>query len=886
MHQSIRSLFLGSFAVLSTALLVGRAAAQIPDDDRLTISGEFMPGQVVVQKTGTVYALKYRGLTDGVEYQIDVADPGVHGGLVKVYEKYSDSFPIATGGVIFRDYADHLYLPTTLVQYSTLTNEYIAGNSVVLEYTDTPHLSGVHHRRHTYTLTGKALSVTIEDTDHNTAYFSNYMGMYIGPTQGTENARVVQMQGTLVTPIILFQNGARHWYLGATLDFFQSNASDWLMPDPMVLPTGVDSINFSTNTASRYYRNSAGQLSAPLKDTWTCAISQHVRDVFVEPTQPPSPYRELLEHRTVVLLAEESTTWNNYKTHLQQFKNWGMDDIAAYTFDYWTSSATDAPAPGNQGPDWYPARDPSSFTSLAATARAQGIPLAVYTAFATMPATAPSWVYDPSHIARKDTGAYKTSIQLGTPLMATTAAGIHARREAQSLKQAYDLTAGYLDIQSYAAPSHGADGDHLDQTAGSPWARTMRDAFIAQKSWMRDMTDTFAGPLLGEGSIGTYTSNTEWLWAGYCDSVQRVINTGGFVDAAHQPLNDPDSPTLWPVIPEYELRVVAKTQCNHGNGFYARFFSRSDTGMTSQSTGLPNYPLSEAALDRYRLYEITYGKTSFFETNGQYNGLGNMLRFADMLKEYYMVRALQSRYLDSPVQTIKYMYQGALWNFDHIIAQTETTDTFRDPKIRMTYTNGLEVYVNHSTTNWVVTVGGVLYTIPQDGFVAYQPAAPAPFLAFSAIPPTTGGKRIDYCYAPGEYECFDGRGQVGSYGNINTGTVKRLEVQNFVRGLNVQELTDGSIQVNNGAAPSVVSVDIIAPANLVPTQRATAKAVAHYNNGAFRDVTTLVHWNSSNTGVATINDGGALIGVTPGQISLSTTAFQGVTPTAQSIDVN
>jgi hypothetical protein len=411
----------------------------------------------------------------------------------------------------------------------------------------------------------------------------------------------------------------------------------------------------------------------------------------------------------------------------------------------------------------------------------------------------------------------------------------------------------------------------------------MHDAILADKQWMRAMQDTLEGPLMGEGSIATQGSNHEWLWAGYCDSVQRVINTSAGVSAWQLALNDPRSPTVWPVIPEFELRVMKPLQCNHGNGFYDRFFSRSDSGMV-QSNGTPIYPLSEAALDRYRAYEVTYGHASFFMTSGPFGSPGNMLLYADMIKEYYALKALQERYLDAPLANVRYFHNGALASFETVLFQTETTDSFRDAQVRLAYESGLVVYVNHAMTNWNVSANGVAYSIPEDGYLAFEPSSA--FLAFSAIPPTTGGQRIDYCLSPGNYEFFDGRGVVNSYGGIDTLGVKRLKVVNFVRGLTVSEAATGAIQVLAGNAPSIVAIDIVGPSSCSAGERATVKAVAHYANGASRVVTTLVDWSSSNPAAATVNEGGALIGVASGLASITTTSFQGVAPSPLAVVVN
>lgn len=873
MRQQFAAIGFGLFFVAAT---LSSATAQDPANDRLTLLGESAPGRVKVEKVGTVYSLKYRGSTDGYEYQIDVGHIDVQRGMIRLWERYSDCYPMVAGGPTFRGSTGAGYLPVNLAPHATLTNHYINGKSVILEYTDNVPGSGVHHRRHTLTLTGKVLSVTVEDLDQSLVYNGNYSGMYMGPTSGTEDVRTIPMQGALSTPLFMFQNGADHYFFGGILDIFQSNASDFLLPDVATLAQGGNSINFTMHTSSRHYPTTTGQLSAPLKDTWNFAISSSLADVLMTPTQTASPYRELLEHRTIVLLAEGTTPWSNYQSHLSQFAAWGMDDIAAYCFHYWSSSADDPPAPQNQGPDWSPAKDPGNFTALGTAARNLGMPLGVYTSFAAMPNTAPSWVYNPGDISRTNTGAYKVSTQNGTPLIAISASGIHARREAQSIKQNYGLSAAYLDIQSYASPSHGADGDHIDQLMVSPWAKTIGQGVLDQKRWMRDMTDILEGPMLGEGSIATFASNREWLWGGYCDSVQRVINSGNYKKAFQQPLNDPHSPTLWPVIPEFELRVMAPLQANHGNGFYDRFFSRSDTGMTNASTGLPNYPLSRAALDRYRIYEITYGHTSFFMTSGAFGVVGNMLGYGDMLREYYLGRALQARYLDSPVRTIQYLHNGLLSSFEKVFFQTESVDTFRHPKLRIAYKNGLEIYLNHGPSSWNVTAGGVAYTLPEDGWVASQPSSG--FVAFSAIPPGTGDQRIDYCFAPGEHEFFDGRGNVSGYGSINTGTAKRIKLSNFIRGITVQEPTANSIQVINGVTPVIASIEIVGDPSIVIGDRVPLKAIAHFTNGAFRNVTTLVNWSSTNPGVSTINEGGALIGFAIGQTTITTSSFQGFAP--------
>ena len=343
------------------------------------------------------------------------------------------------------------------------------------------------------------------------------------------------------------------------------------------------------------------------------------------------------------------------------------------------------------------------------------------------------------------------------------------------------------------------------------------------------------GPIAGEGSIATDVSSRVWMWAGYCDSVQRVINSASGLSGGNlHPAGSPLAPTNWPVIPEYEVRVMSRIQANHGNGYFDRFFGKSDgPGIVDMQTGFPIIPLTEAALDKYRAYVLTYSKMTHFECNGPYNGLGNYLTFNGMLKSYYLCLALQKRYYEGAVAQIEYMYQGQLQTFESIVFQTETCDTFRHPQIKETFSNGVELYVNHSPSAWSITADGVAYVIPEDGFVAVQPGTG--FIAFSAIPPSTGGQQIDYCYAPNEYEFFDGRGAISGYGNLDTAGVNHLKFLNFVHNVTGTETVSGAITLSNGTPPTVVRVDIVpAQLTILARKRRGMKAIATYSSDADR----------------------------------------------------
>ena len=863
---------IAALAVLTATIAVPAAAQR--RGEQITTTGSQAIGTVTVGQTGSVYWLRFSG-DETIEYRIDTAIPEVREGIIRIHEASSDSWPLHYAQVFFRDPAGETHSGYWLRTFAHLDSVTVGTDSVVFDFTDdiSSYGWGVHHRRYTYELEGKNLRIRVEDRDKKTAYKGNYAGVYLAQTEGTEDPRYIEMQGALMSGITMFRNGGQSWFVTQMLDLYATNAAGYVIDRQA--PGGSSFINNIWTGHTNYKPTSGNNTNCGwLDDTYNLTVSSRLRDVLVAPSQGPSPYRGLLTGRTMINLAGSS--WQSYSQYWPLLEQWGMDEVAGYFFS-WSAPVPGSGGAANIGPTWHPANDPGNFASMVQSGVARGYLLGGYMAFNLLPGYTPGYAYDSSHIARDQNGNWKWTVQSPAyPTIAESASRFHAERETQLFKQHYGGNLAYLDIQSYASPSGGSDGDHLDQTFGAPWARNLSTAIRDRKKWITKMQDTLEGPLVGEGSISGAGSNLEFLWAGYVDSVQRCINTGGSEYAANLPAGSPMAPTNWPVIPEYEWRVMARIQANHGNGFPDRFFGRSDgPGMVDMNTGQPIYPMTEPALDRYRLYEITYGKTAFFGSVGSGNGFpSNGMYHADMIKEHYMMNALQELYYGGRVRTIQYMWNGSLQPFEAIFQQTGTTDSFRHPQLRVTFSNGLEMWLNHSTTPWNVTVAGVSYTIPEDGFVCAQPSTG--FVSFSAAAPGTGGQRIDYCYAPHRYEFFDGRGAVGGYGNISTGGTNRLRLQNFVHERTVWENSSGGIQTSQGTPPACVRVDVL-PSNIevIKGKRAGFRAIATYSNGAVRNVTSLVDWSTANGGVAQINDGAALTGTGFGQTQVSVTSFQG-----------
>jgi hypothetical protein len=868
----------GSLRLLGLSIFIALATVSTSSADQYIQLGANAAGVVTVSQSGSVYTLRFDG-DETIQYQIDLSQPLVAQGLIRVYEASSDCWPRYDAALGYRDGNGLEHSIGFISGYATLTGQSMTSDSVILDFTDdfTSFGEGIRHRRTTFRLHGKMLSIRVQDMDQSLSYRRNYIGVLPGTSEGFDSPQILPLMGAISTPTIHFRNGSKHYYFSDILDFANTNASDYgQSQNPKKPGATTTSLAYNFQTWDMYKPLSDNQsIAAPVDDTFQITISSTVSDTFVTPTHTASPYRTLLTDRMVLLLG--SNIWANYPPLWNQLDQWGMDNIAGYFFD-WTAELPDPPSPTNVGPDWWPPVDPSGFTTAMLQGVAKGYLLGAYNAFNLMPTSAPVGVYDPSQIARDQNGAPKMSLQYaGIPAIASTASGLHAASEGASLHSNAGASMAYLDVQTYASPTRGADADHVDQTVGSPWAKTLKQAIADQQTWMRDMQDLFQGPLLGEGSINGYGSNYEFLWAGYCDSTQCVLNTGSGIPNAQIPNTHRGkllSPTGWPVTPEIEWRIFAPLQVNHGNGFPERFFSPPDGPSMVTPAGLPIYPMTTPALDRYRIFELTYGKSGFAQSNGLVSLSGSYMSNPDLVREYHMTNALQARYTQNPPTRIEYLDGGAFKGFQRIVEVTNSLDSFRDPKIRLTFANGLVMWLNHNAAPWNVTANGIAYTIPEDGFVAAQPSTG--FVCFSAIPPGTGGNRIDYCLAPESYEFFDGRGVVGGYGGQSTSS-NGASWTAFTRGRTFHETgIDTIVQVGPSSPPTLLHVEVRPPSVSIPAlARVGFQAFAIYSNGSQRDVTKLVTWSTGAPSVATVNNGAALTAINPGQTTVSVSAYQG-----------
>jgi hypothetical protein len=158
--------------------------------------------------------------------------------------------------------------------------------------------------------------------------------------------------------------------------------------------------------------------------------------------------------------------------------------------------------------------------------------------------------------------------------------------------------------------------------------------------------------------------------------------------------------------------------------------------------------------DAYRATEIALGHAGYVSNYRIKPGLrgipfpgGSALT---AVREYYMLRALQELYLETPVRAIAYRHGGEMLPLAEVL---RAGADLVDAQVRIEYANGLTVWVNRARrVAWIVDAGGERWELPPSGFLALAPKQR--LVAYSA---SIGGQRTDYC-ASAQYTFLDVRG--------------------------------------------------------------------------------------------------------------------------------
>lgn len=776
-------------------------------DDRMVPLGSDATGtqSVTFDAAGNRYLLRHTGADGVTEYVLDLDDPDFAQGTLTMDETTSGLRVLDDGGVRYVQGAGvAVFSPAQFQNFGThtLTGHGISGQTAWFDWRDELPAAGggtvVRERRHEFTLAGKSVRVDVFAVNPAKDAPDNYVGFNIGgfaKTSGAGFSSIDKVRIPYMDQIGVAQLDGQ-WFHSAYTDLFRSNASVHTAAQLGTTPGGARySEVMSYTPADDFTAN-------PLSESSWVTVSQDIDDLFVRSTAPVSPNGEQLKGKVGVTLGIENKSPNAYQQDIQnvnRMRLWMFDEVFVFKF-HWMNQGTNRRAPTHSPPNPDGGSE-ALFQQIIADCLASGWKFALYTDFFSLdqaqgfddnpqysenlakPIFFEAGLKDQNGNFRK---GYSISENIEVPqstlyntrVMAPRRAVYQLEREMEYMVDVVNTNASYFDVMTISAPDLIATasgqnvGGAISQESASPNDRTIKDAINSYKMLFRSGSLRTGGPVVGEGSFGTYESRFDSMYAGYLDATYRTLSTkeqDGSVSFAAENA---------PLIVDYELAVNHNRMWGFGMGQYARFFDGS---------GGVQIPLPDIALDKLRAVQISYGHNGYFLTSSTPVNGQDFLTRAQRAKEYYTMQSLSAEWANATLVDVSYRAAtpGAPW-LDLTSALNQGTFDFFHPVLRIRWSNGLEVYVNHGTQN-VTELG---HTLPPTGWAAVNPTTG--YENLSILDPTNGN-RVDRVRCA-DYDMADGNGTPYDAG-APVGVTTDLTVVNHIHGKTLTEDPNGNLSV-------------------------------------------------------------------------------------------
>ena len=741
------------------------------------------------------------GETRTIVYQFDPEDRKNASGFLKI-KAILDShsfFPLHSAAPLYRlkDMKSLFRLGSKRLVQSRLISHSVSGDSLILSYKDT-FPDGIKRQRKTIiTLIGKSLKLQIDalNTERSTvpgAY--NYAGFDLGsPVSGS--LRRVSIPYMPNAPVAVSGGKA---FSSAFFDLTQSSASVFMKPKQTFFTVPV-----------QYNQVNANEVMS-LHETGYVTVSQLVQDTFPNPNNHSSVDRDepvrrmfLLENSLEARAAPFETSreqdeqkyrlaeycaaapplpspdnpsaempvrldgqafnqyrFNNISVYLSLLGHFGIRDIVYGSFRF--------------GGDYSPRHLPicsrwggeAEYKKILQTAETQGQVFIDHQIWHRM---AGKFILDPKSPDFQSLYYRYAAKNRREQLTPYGPQKFPAETAAESTDTPFNYATaaeGLIplaqEVIPYLADTIGLQGTFLDTLPGwypgrilklnfaqESGNRTLAMSIYHQKRFFDYMKAHFAGPIVGEGGKGYERFDS--FYAGYIDGVER----------------EHDQHREAMILPNYELKYIKpKSALNFGMGWHSRWQCQGSAGAEDNSEFGGTCRADEFCtagcmsrfdrfdFDRYRAQVISFGHAHMLPSSMDLDpkdpaDFHKLLR--RIVKEYYLMNALQKNYLHVDTGDISYFLDktGEYRNLSQILLKKAGYD-FNTSRIRVQYENGLTVYVNNSnspdTGNWTVSDDVREYVLPPNGFLAYNPGKPGfrnneNFKAFSAL---VNGQKMNY----------------------------------------------------------------------------------------------------------------------------------------------
>ncbi len=632
-----------------------------------------------------------------ISFQVPIAPAEEEDGLLRVEARLGDGpwIPLVRGaGMLFREREGAVLPPEdTHQRASSSLRHSVRMDALILAIDET---IGDSQLRRTLSLQRRGDCLEVRVSSPGGAPGTAYCGLALGDL-GPSEARTIVIPG-LVEPLLMSSPEAGEpLFFSAFFDRFQGDASAY--------PPG-----------GAFYRLGSDGVSKAVSETFYVAAGADPLAPLPSLAQEAAPFRQALTSRVTLDIYSELP----YREDAGLFtllRDYGLDDIVLLYrnwahFGYRRREPLHYPASLERGKN-------EEFRRMLADAEEAGWIVALREKFATVAADSP--YFSEEILARWWDGQPRTA-RNGEQAIRSDRMQEFARLEATLIRRNYGTHAAFVDGQTAWNPESWHR--QVDDTAGSA-VRTEAQAFARTIELLDYLRLIHEGPLVG--SAGEGASRLDTYLAGAVEGVVR----------------GPDLGRKAPLIVDYELREVRPKLVGIGAGSYRQFHGHPTEEPVD--TGRVDW-------DLYRATTVAMGHAGYLGNHRIKPGPRGIPfpagSAAGAVREYYLLHALQERYLDAAVEDIRYESDGELLPLREALRrQIDLTEA----RLRLQYEGGLTVWVNRSSQpQW--NVGPEFPPLPPTGFAAST--EDGSFYCFSA---SVHGQRTDYCRCP-EYVFLDTRG--------------------------------------------------------------------------------------------------------------------------------
>jgi len=631
---------------------------------------------------------------DRIQYRVEIGRDDERSSLLDVEGRVDDGpwRPLLRRcGMLVREAAGAVLPPLAASRRCELLDLHasVRGRALSLEYVE--QLDDlVLQRRLQLRLLGRSLEIQVEaegipplEGAEPGAAYPGYCGFSLGPL-GPEGALCVPVPG-LVEPLVRLEEDG---FLGGYAGRFCGRATAY--------PPGA-----------AFYRPDREGRCLPIQETFYLTLSPEPLDPLPTLRREPGPYVEALRRRVTLDLFSEAPYVDD-EALVRRIASYGLRDVLLIyrnwqRFGYRRREPALYPANPERGSN-------EAFRRMLTAAHEAGWIVALREEYASLSADCPyrddaviaAWPDgQPRRARRDDAHAVKAERMLD-----------FARLEATQIQRNYRPGAVFVDGHTAWSPEGG-----LRQADAAPHGRSAIEAQAVQhvEALLHYLRDLHAGPVIGAAGEGPARFDTF---------------AGGMADAI---VRGPDEGVRAPLLVDYELQHVRPALLGIGASSYRQF-----TGGASEESLEP----SSFDADAYRATQVALGHAGYVGSYGlRAGGRGTPLpggSAAAMVREYYLLRALQELYLEAAVRSIRYRQGNALLSLAEAL---RAGADLAQAQVRIEYEGGLTVWVNRAVkTSWTFQHGDAQWTLPPSGFLAG--GNDGGFIAYSAA---NSGNRADFC---------------------------------------------------------------------------------------------------------------------------------------------